>query len=1323
MPRRSTDSGLTTNRSNTPITLVSRNSISEANGLNLFPELEGKDGAQQLELLNAMLEKENRIKEGAENLLKVQLKDALRSEVESELELANNKIDAILKRIEASSSRGLRKTPSGTRIPSPVIQKRKLGGQGPTPSARHREDNADKDDFRNAKQQASALIKTLSAYARQNLTPTSASSASSSSSTSPLPTTEQELDRARTETMARLIVILQKNMRVAYEVDVSELIQIVMPALSDRASKKSRATAYRLIRHVMIDIEAVERFQEHHLDWFIVKSLARDNKYAIEREQVIKLIRAIVEVGSERRAPHTSAGSGTVPLSEAIMRALISVAEQVEDPFRNICCQTLIEILLIDIDLMAKTGGIRVLLQSLSEGPVEIGPILATAFLYIVDAPKTRAYLHPGTDIEIALSGITDAYGKGAVHGERMRVCSKVISVMLRTWSGIMYLCMNDMLAIRTMINTLRIPSLETREIVLDMFFELLNIKAPEWYQTFIDGRRLTMYRRQRPASNTHKEHQNTNREPRKLKLTDQYISLLTLILTKAGLIEALTAMLEEAITGSNLSRKAMLLMGEVLQIANQVLPLEIAAKIQTIPRIFDLAADYTQGEHFIVGTSALSAIDSFNRNKARLQPGPVKDVRQRANSVEDPVRRGQRQVEQVKIKLGMQMDDRAFQATLLETQVMLTKDHTKWNFDTLSDLIEGPLLNPKRLEEAIKVSKFVKRLMSFFHPFSHRFADIKKSKSNLRWIKLGCSLLTTLMTNPDGVKYLANEDDFLPQIAKSFIQLDPFNGSPDSDPIFSKKRVEETLTAGYLDMLGTLSKQKDGIELMEKFKIFTVFYHLSELRSREDLIKGIIENIDYTIDGHPRIVLSKALTSSYKHIRLYATKHLGKLIQGTAKANAWTLRLLLTQLYDPAMEVCKLAVDYLEEACESSDILKVVVDMQPTLEHLGEIGHPLLMKFMSTPVGFRYLYDVGYIDREMDMWLHERNFHYVVEVEVYLSRELNFNPMEDDDDDTLAFDGTVPPHFYGEMAKTDLGCQVLHDKGHFADFAHFIRQHGLESEDFEIILKLKSILWAVGNIAATEGGLPFLEEEEIVPAILEIAEQSPVLSVRGTCFYALGLVSSTAQGAEILDDYGWGATLSPLGSPTGLCIPIDVERFVSIPPWKTPSFGEEDTRRLVLPTQQAEVEVMTAIHNLANTVIANAASRSLAKLKTRPEYRSVFSSPSLFYRVLHTISTQRYRLPVRRYILDLFDIQLDSNVIKTLIECEKTLTNLSKHTTSPKVMKLQPRVVSIFGPNRGRRASESDGEDDLDDEEDTDTVMEERPVSLQPVKRIVGFD
>lgn len=44
---------------------------------------------------------------------------------------------------------------------------------------------------------------------------------------------------------------------------------------------------------------------------------------------------------------------------------------------------------------------------------------------------------HPGTQhLQLALSAITDAYGKNAEHVDKMRGCAKVVQVMLRTWSG-----------------------------------------------------------------------------------------------------------------------------------------------------------------------------------------------------------------------------------------------------------------------------------------------------------------------------------------------------------------------------------------------------------------------------------------------------------------------------------------------------------------------------------------------------------------------------------------------------------------------------------------------------------------------------------------------------------------------------------------------------------------------------------------------------------------------------------------------------------------------------------------------------------------------
>lgn len=63
----------------------------------------------------------------------------------------------------------------------------------------------------------------------------------------------------------------------------------------------------------------------------------------------------------------------------------------------DICCTCVV---LIDIELVAKTGGIRVLLNVLAEGPLELAPLLTPVFLYIADSPRTRAYLHAGIDLE-----------------------------------------------------------------------------------------------------------------------------------------------------------------------------------------------------------------------------------------------------------------------------------------------------------------------------------------------------------------------------------------------------------------------------------------------------------------------------------------------------------------------------------------------------------------------------------------------------------------------------------------------------------------------------------------------------------------------------------------------------------------------------------------------------------------------------------------------------------------------------------------------------------------------------------------------------------
>lgn len=80
--------------------------------------------------------------------------------------------------------------------------------------------------------------------------------------------------------------------------------------------------------------------------------------------------------------------------------------------------------------------------------------------------------------------------------------------------------------------------------------------------------------------------------------------------------------------------------------------------------------------------------------------------------------------------------------------------------------------------------------------------------------------------------------------------------------------------------------------------------------------------------------------------------------------------------------------------------------------------------------------------------------------------------------------------------------------------------------------------------------GAPFLEEADVVTAIVRIAENAEVMSMRGTACFVLGLISRTLHGFEMLAENGWETTVDPRGRSLGLCIPTNLESLclVSLP-------------------------------------------------------------------------------------------------------------------------------------------------------------------------------
>ncbi len=53
---------------------------------------------------------------------------------------------------------------------------------------------------------------------------------------------------------------------------------------------------------------------------------------------------------------------------------------------------------------------------------------------------------------------------------------------------------------------------------------------------------------------------------------------------------------------------------------------------------------------------------------------------------------------------------------------MLVTKDYTKWEWDQIAEVLEGPLRNPVHLITATQRTKFIKRILSFLKPTEKGF-------------------------------------------------------------------------------------------------------------------------------------------------------------------------------------------------------------------------------------------------------------------------------------------------------------------------------------------------------------------------------------------------------------------------------------------------------------------------------------------------------------------------------------------------------------------------------------------------------------------------
>ncbi|KAL3444040.1 Rapamycin-insensitive companion of mTOR, N-term-domain-containing protein [Aspergillus insuetus] len=1164
--------------------------------------------------------KEMKIKTGTENMLEAlltksskQTKDQ-RLRVESELSSSNRKLAELHNELEEELLRAQApSTPPRSRLSS-LFQ----GSSMRSPSrAANVSDTEPLEDVEGEMESPTyVLAETLQALEIEGMSP------------------DYYVERANS-----LVELFKRHPTLKYDLAWSVFgLRVQVMLLSD--SKEVVAAGYRLTRYAIADRKSLQIIRSLHTDELVILSMVKESKASIEREQALKFMRAFLDVKD-----------GVKEISRPVVRTIVSVAEHHEDRLRNISLMTLAEILVKDPQLIAYAGGFSPLHDALSEGTFGASESLISSFLHVLDTPRSRTHLRGGCELEAVLAPFTDSLSD-SVRSGRLQSSAKAISAMLKTWPGLVILGRNGAKPLKSLLESLHYPDPQARDLIMELLFDALRIKPPSWSSSFLAGRRLTTYGR---VANLRSESDTKHLRgffggggDNKFDLTAHFSTLILAALVDAGLSKALCDLIEEE-EDLSLRRKATLLLTEVLKLAHHSLPQNVSAKLQVLPHLISPAITFDVENHD-VSTSTIYQIESINRTLARSLAGVPNGAGR--YSVDVDISATLLSPDQNKDKLSPAMDETQFRNAILETHVLNTVNYIKWKWDLIHKIVEGPLTNPKRLDEAIKGSKFMKRLMGFYRPFKYRFSMLPNTKPNQRYVRTGCALMRTLVQTTEGTKYLA-ENKFLRQVAECLAQVDHMSGLTSSSPLFSKDQMSSTLSGGYFAMLGTLSADANGLAMMERWHMLNMFYHIIELRDRDDLVQTLLGNMDYTQGSHLRVMLSKALTTGSKDIRIFGTRLLRKYTMGNVSLpslmdvdNAdWVIKLLVTQLYDPDVSVCQVAVKILEEACNQRDYLEFVVKCRPSLDHLGEIGAPLLLRFLSTSVGYHYLDGLDYITQEMDDWFLGRNDAYVGLVEAALSRayvdQPRRNSLVPEDLVDLQDIGLVPPHFYRELARTAEGCRLLEESGHFNEFSGTIQDFTLNEEDNEALLKVKGCLWAVGNVGSMELGAPFLGLD-LVRHITKIAECAEVLTMRGTAFFVLGLISRSQHGLGVLRNCGWDSAVDQKGNSLGLCLPTDFSKLflIDFPSYSRSSeakrTSQEKLKAATLDPDAGNQKILKLIADMGNTVLSKRAAADLHSIKSKQPEK--FHQPHLFRKTLSILESHHFRLPARRFALDLFD-------------------------------------------------------------------------------------
>ncbi|XP_037537084.1 rapamycin-insensitive companion of mTOR [Nematolebias whitei] len=919
----------------------------------------------------------------------------------------------------------------------------------------------------------------------------------------------------------------EENFGFTYE----EIIICLRLALLNEA-KEVRAAGLRALRYLIRDTNVLRKVLKLQVDYLIARCIDIQQSNEGERTQALRLVRKIITVNATL-------------FPTAVANSLIAVGTdglQERDRMVRASIAIVCELALKNPEVVAKRGGLGTILKSVLDCQLSrINEALITTVLHLLNHPCTRQYVRVDVELEQILAPFTDFHyrhnadtAEGQLKEDReARFLSSRMAIVaaFRSWSGIINLCKPGNSGIQSLIGLLCIPNMEVRKGLLEVLYEIFRLPVPVVTQDFVEAlqsvdpsRFQDTWRLSDGFIAAEAKVILPHRARSRPDLMDNYLAFVLSAFITSGLLEGLV----EVVTSSEdqLAVRATILLGELLHMANTILPHSHSHHLHCLPTLINMAASFDiPQEKRLRASAAVNNLKRFHEKKKKgLKPHSLYLDHIIRKSVSSHNRRDSHSRAQRDIYIIKDTEE-TLMINLRDSQILNHKQNLEWNWLLIATILKWPNVNLRNNKDE-QMHRFVRRLLYFYKPSSKLYAGLALDHAKARQLTVvGCQFVEFLMdSDEDGQGYL--ED----LVRDMVLWLSSCSGLKPERSLQSNGLLT-TLSQHYFLFLGTLSAHPQGVKLLEKCGLFQCLLNLCSVKNQDAVLKLAVSTLDYSRDGLARVILSKVLTAATDVCRLYATKHLRVLLRaGVEFFSSWGMELLVTQLHDHNKAVSMEALDILDEACEDKANLHALIQLKPAVSHLGDKGLLLLLRFLSIPKGFSYLNERGYVSKQLDKWHKEYNLKYVDLIEEQLNEALTTYRKPIDGDNYVRRSNQrlqrpnvyLPVHLYGQLVHDKTGCHLLEAQNLVPDLSYMVRFPMLDT--WEGIKQLKAALWALGNIGSSNWGLNLLQEENVIPDILTMAQHCEVLSVRGTCVYVLGVISKTKQGCEVLKQYSWDA-------------------------------------------------------------------------------------------------------------------------------------------------------------------------------------------------------